>query len=361
VKETSARLLRLLALLPTRREWSGQDLADRLGVTTRTVRRDIDKLRDLDYPVAAGKGIAGGYRLGPGAQLPPLLLDDDEAVATAIALRTATTSGVAGIGETAVRALLKLEQVLPARLRHRVEAVRPAAVRTPLRAFAVDAGVLSTVGAACRDRQRLRFDYRGRGDAEHGPRGDAGHGPRGDAGHSRHVEPHALVTWGSRWYLVAWDCDRADWRTFRVDRIRPRTPAGPRFTPRDLPGGDPAAYVAGSVARMWAYQATVRLHTPAVSDVAQTAATYGRVEPVDDRTCLLHIGADTPRALTFILGAIEADFDIVDAPELADHLQRIADRYRRAVRAAPERSANEPSCLSTDDMSTVDDTGDRAD
>jgi predicted DNA-binding transcriptional regulator YafY len=319
VKETSARLLRLLTLLQTRREWSGQELADRLGVTTRTVRRDVDKLRDLGYPVHAGKGITGGYRLGPGAKLPPLLLDDDEAVATAIALRTVTTSGVAGIDETAVRALVKLEQVLPTRLRHRIDAVRPAAVRTPARETAVDAGVLSAVGTACRDHQRLRFDYRG----------------RGGAGSSRVVEPHALVTWGSRWYLVAWDCDRAGWRTFRVDRIEPRTPTGPRFTPRDLPGGDPAEYVARTVGQLWRYQATVRLHTPATSDIARTAATYGRVESVDARSCLLHIGADTARALTFILGSIEVDFDIVDAPELADHIRRIAQRYERALAAQP--------------------------
>ena len=314
VKETSARLLRLLALLQTRREWSGQELADRLGVTTRTVRRDVDKLRDLDYPVTAVKGIAGGYQLGPGAKLPPLLLDDDEAVATAIALRTATSSGVAGIGETAVRAMLKLEQILPTRLRHRVDAVRPSAVRTPVPASAVDVDVLSLIGMACRDHQRLRFDYVGR------------------TGSARRTEPHALVTWRSRWYLVAWDCDREDWRTFRVDRIHPVTPTGPRFTPRDLPGGDPAAYVARSVAQMWPYQATVRLHTPAASEIARTAATYGRIEPVDDHTCMLRIGADSPRALTFLLGAIEVDFDIVEAPELAGHLRQMADRFHRAIR-----------------------------
>ncbi|WP_066951227.1 helix-turn-helix transcriptional regulator [Microtetraspora fusca] len=319
MKETSARLLRLLALLQARRDWSGQELADRLGVTTRTVRRDVDKLRDLDYPVHAVKGIAGGYRLGPGAQLPPLLLDDDEAVAAAIALRMAAGSGVAEIGETAVRALLKLEQVLPARLRHRVNAVRPSAVRTPSPASAVDADVLSTIGSACRDHQRLRFDYRGSGGAHT----------------RRQVEPHALVTWGSRWYLVAWDCDRADWRTFRVDRIQPKTPTGPRFTPRELPGGDPAAHVASSVGRMWTYQATVRLHIPATSDIARTAATYGRVEPVEEDSCLLHIGADTPRALTFLLGALEVDFDIVDAPGLAVHLRHITERYQRALSACP--------------------------
>ncbi len=244
MKETSARLLRMLTLLQTHREWSGQQLADRLGVSTRTVRRDVDKLRDLDYPVNAVKGIAGGYRLGAGAQLPPLLLDDEEAVAITIALRTATGSSVAGIGETALRALVKLEQVLPSRLRHRVSALQLSTVRTSGGGPTVDAEVLTAIGTACRDHQRLRFDYRGHGDADS----------------IRVTEPHELVIWGPRWYLVAWDLDRNDWRTFRVDRIRPRTPTGPRFTPREIPGGDAAAHVARSVAQMWPDQATIRLH-----------------------------------------------------------------------------------------------------
>jgi predicted DNA-binding transcriptional regulator YafY len=237
MKEASARLLRLLTLLQTRREWSGEELADRLGVSTRTLRRDVDKLRDLDYPVRAAMGPGGGYRLGAGAKLPPLLLDDEEAMAVAVGLRTATGGGVAGIGEASLRALVKLEQVLPSHLRHRLQALQVATVEVPGMP-AVDAEVLTAVATACRDRQRLRFDYRSHRDA-----------------HSvRDTEPHQLVAWGRRWYLVAWDLERDDWRTFRVDRMRPRIPTGPRFAPRELPGGDAAAYVTRGVARMWPYR-----------------------------------------------------------------------------------------------------------
>ncbi|WP_330254797.1 transcriptional regulator [Nocardia sp. NBC_00565] len=315
MKQTSARLLRLLALLQTRREWSGRDLADRLGVSTRTVRRDIDKLRALDYPVHASKGIDGGYRLDAGTRLPPLQLDDEEAVAITIALRTATTSGVTGIGETALRALVKLEQLLPARLRHRVELLRPAAVSAPSTRPTVDAQVLTTLATACRDRHRLRFDYRG-------------HDGRTSR---RDTEPHELVTWGPRWYLVAWDRDRADWRTFRADRISPIIPTGPRFEPRPIPGGDAASHVSSNVARMWPSRAIIRLHVPANSTVARDAAGYGTVTAVDEHSCLLDIGADNPRALVFLLAAIDTDFHIEDGAELAAHLRAITDRFRAAL------------------------------
>lgn len=315
MKETSARLLRLLTLLQTRREWSGAELADRLGVSTRTVRRDVDKLRDLDYPVHAGMGTTGGYRLGGGAKLPPLLLDDEEAVAIALGLRTAAGGSVAGIGEASLRALVKLEQVLPSRLRHRIDALQVSTVEAGITAPTVDAEVLTAVAAACRDHHRLRFDYRGHTGGES----------------VRVTEPHQLVAWGRRWYLVAWDVERDDWRTFRLDRMRPRIPTGPRFAPRDLPGGDAAAFVSRSVATMWPYQTTVRLHAPADSAAARACATYGRVEPLDERTCLLHIGADNPRWLVFLLGTLEIDFEVEQPSELAEHLLRFADRYRRAV------------------------------
>lgn len=316
MKETSARLLRLLTLLQTRRDWSGAELADRLGVSTRTVRRDVDKLRDLDYPVEASKGIDGGYRLGAGAELPPLQLDDEEAVAIAIGLRSTTGSSVEGLGETALRALVKLEQVLPVRLRHRINSMQISTVRTPGWGETVDAEVLTTIGAACRDHQRLRFDYRGHSGSES----------------LRTAEPHHLVTWGRRWYLVAWDVVRNDWRTFRVDRMRPWTPAGPRFTPRELPERDAATFVAQRIAQRWPYQATVRLHVSADSAVAQDSASYGRIEPVDDNSCLLHLGADNPHGLAFLLGALEVDFEVENAPELAEQLLRIAGRFRRAAR-----------------------------
>jgi predicted DNA-binding transcriptional regulator YafY len=243
MRETSARLLQVLTLLQVRDAWSGTDLAERLGVTTRTVRRDIEKLRDIGYPVTAVKGFAGGYKLGVGARVPPLLLDDEEAVAMAITLRTAAASGVSGIGETALRALIKLEQVLPARLRHRVKALKLSMVETPVSAAPIDAEVLTSIGAACRDHQGLRLDYQ----------------RPGGSIDSHIVEPYELITWGSRWYLVAWDKGRADWSTFQVDRIRLRGPIGPRFTPRQVPRGSAAMHVARSVAQMWPDQAALRL------------------------------------------------------------------------------------------------------
>jgi len=239
--------LRLLGLLQFRRVWSSNEIADRLGVTTRTVRRDVDKLRGLDYPVSATKGIAGGYSLGVGANIPPLLLDDDEAVAIGITLRTAATSGVTGIGETALRALIKLEQVLPSRVRNRIKAVQLSTVPAPVGGPTVSADLLTAIGAACRDRQRLRFDFVG----------------PGDASSSRVTEPQELITWASRWYLVAWDVDRGEWTTFPVDRIRLRGPVGPRFVPRKAPRVDAAAHVARSIAQMWPDQAAIRLRSEA--------------------------------------------------------------------------------------------------
>jgi len=226
-----------------RRIWSGEEIADRFGVTTRTVRRDFDKLRALEYPVTAVKGIGGGYALGVGAHLPPLLLDDEEAVAIAITLRTAAASGVTGIGETALRALLKLEQVLPSRLRRRVTSVQLSTVNGALKGPTVDAEVLTSIGAACRDHQRLRFDYIG----------------LGNASSLRVTEPSELITWQSRWYLVAWDVDRGDWSAFQVDRIRLRGQAGPRFNPRKPPNVDASTHVARSIAQMWPNEAAIRL------------------------------------------------------------------------------------------------------
>jgi predicted DNA-binding transcriptional regulator YafY len=241
---TSARLLRLITLLQVRREWSGAELAAKLGITTRTVRRDVQKLRDLGYPVDAATGIAGGYRLGVGAQLPPLVFDDEEAVAIALTLRTATGSGVAGVSEAALSAMIKIEQVLPSRLRHRVNAFQFSTVTAPAAGPTVDGAVLAAIGIAARDHQCLRFQYRG----------------DPNAGDTRFTEPHELVTWGMRWYLVAWDLDRDGWRTFQVDRIVPRGPTSPRFTPREIPSGGVAALVARSVAQMWPDEARSRMH-----------------------------------------------------------------------------------------------------
>ncbi len=231
--KTSARLLALLSLLQARRDWPGALLAQRLEVSPRTVRRDVDRLRELGYPIAAVKGPDGGYRLHAGTQLPPLLFDDEQAVALAVALQTAATTG-ASIAEAAARALNTVRQVMPARLRHRIDTLQVTAVERPATRPdpQVDSSVLTALSAAVHAREVLRFDYTP-------PEMD----DNGVSRPPRRTQPHHLVTWGGRWYLVAWDLDRADWRTFRADRITPRTPTGPRFTPRELPAETLAAFM----------------------------------------------------------------------------------------------------------------------
>ncbi|MEV5708909.1 YafY family protein [Actinoallomurus sp. NPDC052274] len=315
--ETSARLLRLLALLQTPRDWAGSELAERLGVSGRTVRADVERLRALGYPVLATRGSAGGYRLGAGASLPPLLLEDEEAVAIAVGLRTAA-GGVIGDAEASLRALAKLEQVMPSRLRHRVNTLQTHTVPVPSDrpGPAVDPEVLTTLAAACRAHERLRFDY-----TTH-----TGEAVR------REVEPYRLVTWGRRWYLLAYDPDRAGWRTFRVDRLTPHVPTGPRFTPRDLPDGDVAGYVSGRVsAAAWRHRARVTVHAPAEVVAARISAAVGTVEAVDAGTCVLHTGADTVETLAVHLGLLNADFEVTDPPELVAHLRTLAARYGRAT------------------------------
>jgi len=245
--ETSARLLELLALFQAQRYWSGAGLCERLEVTARTLRRDVDRLRRLGYPVDSTSGTAGGYQLGAGTRLPPLLLDDDEAVAVAVGLRTAASGTVAGIEEASLRALSKLQQVMPQRLRRQVTALHSFILPLANKGPAVDAGTLSAIAAACRDCESLRFRYRS----------------RDGAASERQVEPHRLVHTGRRWYLAAWDTNRENWRTFRVDRIEPRLKTGVRFAPREPPGGDFAAYVSKSVSYVpYPHQATVTLHAP---------------------------------------------------------------------------------------------------
>jgi predicted DNA-binding transcriptional regulator YafY len=313
--ETSARLLRLLSLLQARADWSGQELAERLGVTTRTVRNDVARLRGLGYPVHANPGVGGGYRLGAGAALPPLLLDDDEAVAVAVGLRTAAGGSVTDIQETSIRALAKLEQVLPSRLRHRVRALQTATVEVPTTGPTVDAEVLSVIAGACRDHQRLRLDYR----------------DHDGSASVRTVEPHRLVHDRGRWYLVAWDVDRRDWRTFRADRIQPRTPTGPRFAPRDPPDGDVVTHLLRGVgSATWRYRARVTVRAPAALVAARLPPAVV-VDAVDERTCVAEVGSDTPRMLAVYLGMLDADFEVGEAPELVEHLRTLADRYRHAI------------------------------
>ncbi|MGH3713281.1 MAG: helix-turn-helix transcriptional regulator [Micromonosporaceae bacterium] len=314
--DTPARLLRLLSLLQTHRHWAGAELAERLGVTTRTVRRDVDRLRELGYPVDATRGTAG-YRLGAGAVLPPLLLDDDEAVAVAIGLRTATASAVTGIEETSMRALTKLEQVLPSRLRHRVATLQHATVRAPA-AYrpTVDPDTLLAISDTCRRAERLRFDYtthRGREII-------------------RTVEPHTVVSWGHRWYLVAWDVERDDWRTFRVDRLRPRTPTGPRFPPREPPDGDVIAYLSRQLSTgPWMVRATVTMHQPADVVTERVWPGMGAVEPVDDHRCLLHLGAESAADLAWMVAVIGVDFTVTEPPELIEAIHQLADRCHHAI------------------------------
>lgn len=314
--ETSARLLKLLSLLQLHREWTGPDLADRMGVSTRTVRRDVDKLRELGYPVNASTGITGGYRLGAGSALPPLLLDDEEAVAVTVGLRSAANFSVSGIEETSVRALAKLEQVLPSRLRHRVDALQRFIVATPGSGPTVDPGLLVLLAGACRDHERLRFDY-----LDH----------MGTAS-LRSTEPHRLVTRGRRWYLVAWDLDRDDWRTYRVDRIKPRTPMGPRFTPREAPAEDLASYVTKGVSTAsWQYRVRVRLHASKEEMLARLPMYVGDFEAIDEHSCELSTGSDNLEMSAGYLAMLGVGFDVIEPPELKPALQAIADRLTNAA------------------------------
>ena len=274
--ETSARLLRLLSLFQAQRYWSGAALSDRLEVTPRTLRRDVDRLRSLGYPVNSAAGAGGGYQLGSGANLPPLLLDDDEAVAVAVGLRTAASGSVAGMEESSARALAKLEQVLPERLRRRVAALHAYILPVAGQGPTVDAAMLSALAGACRDSEKLRFRYES----------------RDGSASAREVEPHRLVHTGRRWYLAAWDLGRQDWRTFRVDRIAGRPKTGARFSPRPAPGGDFAVFVKNSVSYTpFPVQATVRLHATAAQAAERLPSWVGAIEAVDESTCLLHTGA----------------------------------------------------------------------
>ena len=319
--ETSARLLRLLSLLQAHREWSGAELAERLGVTPRTVRRDVDRLRELGYPVNASPGTGGGYQLGAGAELPPLLLDDDEAVAVAVGLRTAAGQGIDGIGETSVRALAKLEQVLPNRLRRRVGALNAFTVpmlRGP-HSSAVDPAVLTELAQLCRAAERLRFEYR----------------DHGGAPTRRTVEPHRLVCSERRWYLVAWDLGREDWRTFRVDRITPKPPHGPRFTPREPPAEDLAAYVSKGVStRAYASQAVVRLFVPLEEAAERVSPSAGVLEADGPHACVLRTGAASLDVMVIHMMMTGFEFEVLEPAELTEAIRTAHDRLARSLARA---------------------------
>jgi predicted DNA-binding transcriptional regulator YafY len=317
--ETSARLLRLLGLFQGRRDWTGEELATRLRVTPRTVRKDVARLRALGYPVDARPGVAGGYRLGIGASLPPLLLDDEEAVAVAVGLRAAASGSVAGLEDASLRAAAKLQQVLPSRLQRRVSAFQETAVALPAPGPRIGPDALAKLALACRDRMRLRFDYRAHDDAVS----------------RREAEPHVLVQHRQRWYLVAWDVGRSGWRTFRADRVDVRYPPGPRFAARPLPGdGDVAAYVARQVTdASWRFRARVLVHAPA-AHVRALLPRWVDIEDLAEGRCRFETGSDDAASLAMYLGMLGADFEIVDAPELVAAVGDLAARYERAVAAS---------------------------
>jgi predicted DNA-binding transcriptional regulator YafY len=317
MSETSSRLLELLSLLQGRRDWPGSELADRLEVSGRTIRRDIDRLRGLGYPVDSLTGPAGGYSLRAGSAMPPLLLDDDEAMAIAIGLRTATRASVTGIEETAVRALVKLEQVLPAHLRRRLGALSAATFTLPVDGPTVDPQHLTAIAAARRDYECLRFGYRSRDGTDS----------------RREVEPHALVNRGRRWYLVAWDRGREDWRTFRIDRLLKPAPTGARFAPRKLPAKDAAAFVQQHIAgRPNRFEARVTLLASAEEMTARVPAYWGTFVSIDAHTCEYKAGDDNLGWLALRIAMLGVDFEVHEPPELIEHLRVLSDRLSRAAR-----------------------------
>jgi predicted DNA-binding transcriptional regulator YafY len=314
---TSSRTLRLLSLLQNHRYWPGAELAARLGVSVRTLRRDVDRLRELGYPVEAHRGVDGGYQLAAGAVLPPLLVDDEEAVALAIGLSVAAQGAVAGIEESSVRALAKVVQVMPPRLRRRVDALR--AVTVPAvwsTGPTVDAATLTAVAQACRDEERLRFTYTARG------------GERTE----RFVEPHRLVSLGRRWYLVAYDLTRHDWRSFRLDRLIGPSNTGERFRPRELPGEDAAAFVRAGIDNIppAPRAVDVLVYAPAAR-VRGLVGQWATVEEIDDERCRMRMSTESLDWPALALGAIGAEFDILEPPELADLIREWGTRFIRAT------------------------------
>ena len=316
MNETSSRLLTLLSLLQARRDWPGAELASRLEVSGRTIRRDVERLRDLGYPVESLTGPAGGYTLRAGTAMPPLLLDDEEAIAIAVGLRTAAKASVTGIEEAAVRALVKLEQVLPSNLRRRVAALGQATITMPGGGPTVDPQDLTTLAACCRDSECLRFAYTGRDGAES----------------RREVEPHAVVNLGRRWYLVAWDRKREDWRTFRVDRLERPASMGVRFAARELPAKDAAAYVTESIrSRPHRYEAHVTVRLPIEQARRRMPWSWDELSRLDERTCEYRTGDDDLHWLAMRVAMFGAEIEVHEPPELREHLAAWAEGVARAV------------------------------
>jgi predicted DNA-binding transcriptional regulator YafY len=320
-----SRMLELLSLLQVRREWAGDVLAERLQVSARTVRRDVERLRDLGYRVESVRGPAGGYRLGAGSDLPPLLFDDEQAVAIALALAVAPASG-ADIGEAAMRALETIRQVMPPRLRHRVDAVRVDAVRvSPTAADAVvDPEVLIAVNEATRNREVLRFDY----ERAWGPSAGTDDRP------ARRVEPHAVVARAGRWYLLAWNPEVEDWSTFRIDRMRPRDPTRLGFAPREIPGGDPVEFLrarfrgsAGGAG--WPCVGTAEIDAP-LHRIGPFLDEDAAAEQIDARTTRLTMGSWSWRALAARFAGFDAEFRILGPVELKTAAVEVGARVSSA-------------------------------
>jgi len=317
---TSARLLRLLSLFQAQRYWSGAELSRRLEVTGRTLRRDVDRLRSLGYPVHSTSGVEGGYQLGAGATLPPLLLDDDEAVAVALGLRTSAQSGISGTEEASVRALLKLEQVLPPRLRHRVMALHGFVVPLERRGPSVDANLLSAIAGACRDCECIRFKYQ----------------DRSGSPSLRAVEPHRLVHTGYRWYLVAWDLARKDWRTFRIDRMDGKPKASIRFKPRKPPEGDFAKFVSKSLSQVpYPIRARITLRAPMEALAKRIPPSAGVLEAIDESSCLLQTGSYSVEGIAMHLSWLGVDFRVHEPQELIEHIGKLAARFAASITSHP--------------------------
>jgi len=317
--QTSARLLRLLSLLQVHRDWTGSQLADRLEVSSRTIRADIDKLRNLGYPVHASPGVSGGYRLSAGETLPPLVLDDDDAVAIAVSLRTAADGTVEGLEESAIAALAKLQQILPPTLRRRVDALQSYTVGGSARAGGpmVDARQLTLIAETARDREILRFGYAN----------------QAGTATERRVEPYRLINSAHRWYLFAFDIERNDWRTFRVDRMTETRSVGHRFRRRELPAYNLADDLAAKTQRLKMthhYRVIVSASPNQITD-RMGSWIEGTVEPLDPERCMVRFGGTSADDVAFWLGVLDADFEVVDSPELAAAVSRIADRYARAT------------------------------
>lgn len=323
--DTPARLLQLLSLLQTPREWPGGELADRLGVSRRTVRRDIDRLRELGYPVQATLGSDGGYRLVAGKAMPPLVLDDEEAVAIAVGLRAGAGHALEGVDEASVRALAKLEQVLPSRLRHRVATLQ--AATTPLTSgdgASIAPETLTVMASTVAGRERLRFAYRAKDGTES----------------RRQTEPYRLVSTGRRWYLVAYDLDREDWRTFRVDRVSQPFATGARFTPRELPTGSAAEYLRQSMhRRQETYEYAVTFAAPVDVVAARIPSWLGTPEPLDEHSCRLR--ATTGDAVDWLavrLAMLGCEFTVQEPEELVRSVRELGERLSRAGSAGEPRA-----------------------